>query len=272
MSDAITEKTRVVFAVNLLGNSNKFCEINRLIQNKNIILLEDNCESLGAIYDGKMTGTFGLLSSHSTFFSHHISTMEGGIISTSDEELYHILLSIRAHGWTRNLPHNNRVTGQKNPSTFEESFKFVLPGYNLRPLEMSGAVGIEQLKKLPQFIEDRRKNAKLFVELFGESKKYFIQKEIGESSWFGFSLVVNPKYGLTRRNILQVLDDIGFEYRPIVAGCFTTNPVIKYFDYIEHTDLSNAKFVSDNGFFIGNHHYDISDSLHLLKLSLDSSN
>ena len=157
LSDAITEKTRVVFAVNLLGNSNKFCEINRLIRNKDIILLEDNCESLGATYDGKMTGSFGLLSSHSTFFSHHISTMEGGIISTSDEELYHILLSIRAHGWTRNLPNNNRVTGHKNPSTFEESFKFVLPGYNLRPLEMSGAVGVEQLKKLPKFIEERRK-------------------------------------------------------------------------------------------------------------------
>ena len=97
----------------------------------------------------------------SFFFSHHISTMEGGMIVTNDEELYHILLSLRAHGWTRNLPDDNLVAIKKN-NNFDESFRFVLPGYNLRPLEMSGAIGSIQLKKFPEFLEQRRKNAKLF--------------------------------------------------------------------------------------------------------------
>ena len=87
-------------------------------------------------------------------FSHHISTMEGGCVITNDEEIYHILLSLRAHGWTRNLPKENLVTGTKSDDPFEESFKFVLPGYNVRPLEMSGAIGLQQLKKLPSFIKD----------------------------------------------------------------------------------------------------------------------
>ena len=87
----------------------------------------------------------------SSFYSHHISTMEGGCIITDDEEIYHILLSIRAHGWTRNLPKDNFVTGTKSDDAFEESFKFVLPGYNVRPIEMSGAIGIEQLKKARNF-------------------------------------------------------------------------------------------------------------------------
>ncbi|WP_200852751.1 DegT/DnrJ/EryC1/StrS family aminotransferase, partial [Klebsiella pneumoniae] len=96
-----------------------------------------------------------------------------------DEELYHILLCIRAHGWTRNLPKFNKVTGEKSDDAFEESFKFVLPGYNVRPLEMSGALGIEQLKKLPNFIETRRKNAELFQSLFADHPFIEIQKETG---------------------------------------------------------------------------------------------
>ena len=98
-------------------------------------------------------GTYG------SFFSHHIATMEGGCIVTDDEELHHILLAIRAHGWTRNLPKKNLVTGVKNDNSFEESFKFVLPGYNVRPLEMSGAIGIEQLKKDPFFFLDQAPKA-----------------------------------------------------------------------------------------------------------------
>jgi CDP-6-deoxy-D-xylo-4-hexulose-3-dehydrase len=83
----------------------------------------------------------------STFFSHHMATMEGGFVTTDDEELYHILLAVRAHGWTRDLPKENKVSNKSN-DWFEESFRFVLPGYNVRPVEMSGAIGVEQLKSL----------------------------------------------------------------------------------------------------------------------------
>ena len=134
-----------------------------------------NCESLGAKFQNKYTGTFGIMGTFSSFFSHHISTMEGGIVVTDDEELYHIMLSMRSHGWTRNLPIENKVTGIKSDDAFEESFNFVLPGYNLRPLEMSGALGLEQIKKLPTLIKGRRDNAKI------------IQKKIEKSSNFLFT-------------------------------------------------------------------------------------
>ena len=148
LESAISDRTRAIMAVNLLGNPNDFDAIRALIGPRRITLLEDNCESMGATFAGRQTGTFGVMGTFSCFFSHHISTMEGGLVVTDDEELYHILLALRAHGWTRNLPKFNRLTGVKSDDPFEESFRFVLPGYNLRPLEMSGALGVEQMKKL----------------------------------------------------------------------------------------------------------------------------
>ena len=132
--------------VNLLGNPYNFDQIFDIIDGREIVVIEDNCASMGATFNAKEAGTFDKEGSFSGFFSHHISTMEVGICVTDNEELYHVMLSLRAHGWTRNLPFNNHVTGQKSPDQFFESFKFVLSGYNPRPLEMSGALGTAQLK------------------------------------------------------------------------------------------------------------------------------
>ncbi len=264
LEKSITDKTRCIFAVNLLGNSNEFDKIQSLIDGKKIYLMEDNCESLGATFEGKQLGTFGIMGSYSTYFSHHISTMEGGIISTDDKELYHILLSIRSHGWTRHLPEENLVTGKKSSNPFEESFKFVLPGFNVRPIEMSGAIGVEQLKKLPNFVSERRKNAKYFVEKFSNSNQLIIQKEIGESSWFGFSIILKDNYSQSRSHVIEELSRKGIESRPIVAGNFTKNSVIKYFDYEVFGSLKNSDLVDRNGFFVGNHHYDIRDKIDFL--------
>ena len=112
-----------------------------------------------------MTGTFGLLGTSSSFFSHMISTIEGGQIITDDEELYNILLALRAHGWTREIPTNNKIIS-KFQDPFYELFRFVLPGYNVRPTEINGAIGIEQMKKLPDLISKRRKNAEHYKKLF----------------------------------------------------------------------------------------------------------
>lgn len=198
---AVSENTRAIMAVNLLGNPNDFGRVFQIIDGRDILLMEDNCESMGAKYDGRMAGTFGVMGSFSTFFSHHISTMEGGLIVTDDEELYHILLSLRAHGWTRNLPKQNLVCGEKSDDPFEESFRFVLPGYNVRPLELEGALGIEQLKRLPRLIEGRRKNGKLLQNTLANHPDIIVQKEIGESSWFGFSLVIRPGRKLARKDL-----------------------------------------------------------------------
>ena len=146
LKNAITDKTKIIFAVNLLGNPNDFSALNNIIGSRSITLLEDNCEYLGVLFNGKHAGNFSLMGTFGTFFSHHIATMEGGCVVTDDEELYHIMLSTRAHGWTRNLPKINLVSGVNSDDPFEESFKFVLPGYNLRPFETSGAIGIEQRK------------------------------------------------------------------------------------------------------------------------------
>jgi CDP-6-deoxy-D-xylo-4-hexulose-3-dehydrase len=253
LKSAITNETKMIMVVNLLGNPNDFDEINRMIKDTGILLIEDNCESMGAEYKGKQAGTFGIMGTFSTFYSHHIATMEGGFVTTNDEELYHILLSLRAHGWTRNLPMENKVSN-KSEDWFEESFRFVLPGYNVRPLEMSGAIGIEQLKKLPSFIQGRRKNAELFTKLFHKHPDFLIQTSIDNSSWFGFSFIIKPGSKLKRNEVIKKLQDIGIECRPIVTGDFTQNEVMKYLDYEIHSELKNAKYLHKNGFFIGNHH------------------
>ena len=264
LRQAVTDQTRAVMVVNLLGNPNNFSEIEHIIGNRNIVLIEDNCESLGATFGDKKAGTFGLMGSFSSFFSHHISTMEGGVVVTDDEEFYQILLSLRAHGWTRNLPKNNLVSSTKSDDPFEESFRFVLPGYNVRPLEMSGALGIEQVKKLPMLIEERRKNGVLLQAAMTNHPDLLIQSEIGQSSWFGFSLVIKPGSSLTRKALVKKLTTMGFECRPIVAGNFAKNEVVKYFNSEVHGTLSNAEHIDQNGLFIGNHHYSIAGAIELL--------
>jgi CDP-6-deoxy-D-xylo-4-hexulose-3-dehydrase len=264
LESAITENTKMIMAVNLLGNPNDFEKINQIIENKDIFILEDNCESMGAEYQGKQTGTFGVMGTFSTFFSHHMATMEGGFVTTDDEELYHILLSMRAHGWTRNLPKENKVC-EKSDDWFEESFRFVLPGYNVRPVEMSGAIGIEQLKKLPSFLSQRRKNAKLFVELFKDNKDFMIQKDVDNSSWFGFSLIIKKDSKLNRKDVIQKLQDNKIDCRPIVTGNFVRNDVMKFFDYEIHGELTNADYLHDNGLFIGNSQVCLEKEIEFLK-------
>ena len=204
------------------------------------------------------------MGSYSTFFSHHMATMEGGLIGTDDEELYHIMLSIRSHGWTRHLPQENTLC-KKSDNAFEESFRFILPGYNVRPVEMMGAIGIEQLKKLPEFLRYRRENAKYFQKLFGDDDRFIIQKEIGSSSWFGFSFLINDKSGIKREDVIKKLTDANIDTRPIVAGNFARKEVVKWFDYEIQGNLPNADYVDKNGFFVGNHQFDIKDKLDYLK-------
>jgi CDP-6-deoxy-D-xylo-4-hexulose-3-dehydrase len=264
LEQAVTDKTRAIMAVNLLGNPNDFGRIQKIIGERNIVLIEDNCESMGASYEGKHAGTFGVMGGFSSFFSHHISTMEGGLIVTDDEELYQILLSLRAHGWTRNLPKQNLVCSDKSDDLFEESFRFVLPGYNVRPLEIEGALGVEQVKRLPSIIAARRNNGKLLQASMCNHSELIIQQEIGKSSWFGFSLVIRPGSKLTRKQLVIKLNNLGFECRPIVAGNFAKNEVVKYFNSEVHGNLKNAEHIDQNGLFVGNHHYPIPSALEAL--------
>ena len=261
---AISEKTRAIMVVNLLGNPNDFSQIEEIIRHRDIVVLEDNCESMGATFNGQQAGTFGTLGSFSCFYSHHISTMEGGMVVTDDEELYHIMLSLRSHGWTRNLPKFNSVTGEKSDDPFEESWRFVLPGYNLRPTELSGALGIAQLKKLPNLVAGRRANGVLLQTVLLDHPDLLIQSEIGDSSWFGFSLIIRPGSKMQRPDLINALASLGFEIRPIVSGNFLKNEVVKFFKYSISGSVPNAEYLDKMGVFIGNHHYPLDDAIEVL--------
>ncbi len=255
LRNLITDKTRMIFLVNLLGNPNQFDEILELCKDRDIIVAEDNCESLGAKYNGKYCGTFGLFGTFSTFYSHHLCTMEGGVVVTDDRFLYEYMLSVRAHGWTRNLPGDSLIHS-KHADPFYESFNFIVPGYNLRPLEMEGAIGIEQLRKADEMLIVRRSNAAYFRKRLEGIDGIRLQKEVGESSWFGFSVVLENELSGRRDGIVRALREAEIECRPIVAGNFVRNPVVKYFDYSVPKPLVHADDIHFNGFFVGNHSKD----------------
>ena len=256
LEEALTPKTRMVVAVSILGNPCALDILRTFCDKHELYLFEDNCESMGALLNGKLCGTFGDIGTFSTFFSHHISTMEGGIIVTKDEEIYHLAKSLRAHGWTRDIPPDSSIYNKKSDD-FYEAYRFILPGYNARPLELSGALGIEQLKKLDSLLAIRKQNAKVFVGLFGQDERFIIQKENGSSSWFSFTIILNPRYSRDRSQVIKALRENEIEFRMITGGCFLRHDVIRYFDYETVGDIINANIAHDHGFFVGNHPVDI---------------
>lgn len=263
LESSIGPRTKAVFAVNLLGNPNDFTRLRALTEKHGLVLLEDNCESLGAESDGIAAGTAGLVGTFSSFFSHHIATMEGGVILTDDEQLYQEMLSLRSHGWTRDLPVENHVHN-KTGNAWDDLFRFVLPGYNVRPLEMEGALGIEQLKKVPGLIAGRRENARYFRERFADISAVRLQRETGQSSWFGFSLILEGSLAGRRSELVDTFAAAGIESRPIVAGNFTRNPVMKHLDAIVPDSLPAADKVDQDGLFVGNHHYPVHEGIDLV--------
>ena len=266
LKKAITPDVKMIVAVSVLGNPCYFDAIQELCEKNEIILFEDNCESMGARYHGKYTGTFGLIGTFSTFYSHHISTMEGGLILTDDYEIYCLCKSLRNHGLTRDQDIESPIY-QKRNDDFYEAYRFILPGYNVRPTELQGAVGKEQLKKLDGFMNIRRENARYFLELFKNDKRFFLQKEVGESSWFCFTMIVNPELGIGRERVLHALKEAGIEYRIITGGNMLRHDVVKHFDF-SVVSSANADIAHDHGFFIGNHPTDIRDKLDYLKETL----
>jgi len=266
---AIGPRTKAVLAVSLLGNPVDFARLLQICKENNLELIEDNCESMGAQLNGRFTGTFGKLGTFSTFFSHHISTMEGGLIVTDDEYLYQAMTSLRAHGWTRELGAENLIF-PKTGDRFDDLFRFVLPGYNVRPVEMSGAIGRKQLEKVPDLVAGRRANAVGFLERFGSRDDVRVQSVLGDSSWFGFSIVLEGDLAGRRAEVVDAFGAAAIDVRPIVAGNFTRNPVMSYLDAIVPDSLPAADKVHDDGLFVGNHHYPIPDALDLLLDTLES--
>ena len=251
---------RAILAVNLLGNPADLYELRQIANEYDLILLEDNCESLGSyLPNGEYCGTYGDIGTFSFFFSHHLQTMEGGMITTNNDKTAQYIDSMRAHGWLRTLPDNNLVH-HKSGDPFEDSFRFVLPGYSVRPLEMSGATGQAQLAKWPDMMEVRQENARHFERLFSNLNYVKIQKVNGVSSYFGFSIVLTG--GVNRKKITDALIAGGVEIRPIVAGNFMRNPVMRHLDYEAPVPYyKNSDMIHNCGFFLGNDSVDIKDKI-----------
>lgn len=246
--DALTKAytgNELILSVNLLGSPCAYREF------PSMLVLEDNCEAMGAEYASIKTGGFGVMASHSTFFSHHLSTMEGGLITTDDEYFYQMLLCLRSHGWTRHLPKDNVLSAKVS------SYEFIYPGYNVRPIEMMGALGLTQLTKLPGFIAQRRQNADYFLEIAAK-RGWHTQKvpDWGTSSWFAFA-IITPDID----DLKVEFDAKGIEYRPVVAGNFARSPSLKYYAHEIVGDLSNAEDIHNFGVYIGNHHVPMDWSL-----------
>lgn len=252
VSRCVTPRTKAIMLVNTLGNPAYLDWFESFCKGKKYYLIEDNCESLGAVCKGRKAGTFGICGTHSFFFSHHMCTGEGGMITTDDEEIYHILLSLRSHGWKRELP--------DYVDSFQNRYNFILPGYNLRPMEIQGAVGLIQLSKLDGFLEERRKNAKHFLGCFWESS-FDLQLEYERSSWFGFVLLCEEG---KRERYIEKMNEAGIEVRPVIAGNFTRQKTIKHMEYVIRGGLPNSGTVDRCGFYVGNAHFDITDKIDYL--------
>lgn len=266
LASAITDKTSAVIAVNLLGSAEGIARVRNTCKKRGIVLMEDNCESLGAVSQCNLeiryrqAGTFGACGTYSFFFSHHLQTMEGGMIVTDDDDLADYMRSIRAHGWVRDQRGTSlyTLTGNK----FKDSFKFVLPGYCMRPLEMSGAVGSVQLEKLPAFLANRRTNAIHFLREIDDLRGLIRTQlcNVLDSSWFGFSMIFKDSLRGRRDEIANALSAAGVESRPIVTGNFANQPVMKYYEQAGgriHGSLRNAQEIDEHGLFIGNDHRDL---------------
>ncbi len=270
LEKALTPRSRMIIGVSILGNPAALDVMRRFADEHDLYFLEDNCESMDAEINGKKTGTFGDIGTFSFFFSHHISTMEGGMLTTDDRELFHLARSLRSHGWSRDVPHDTDLFDEREDD-FLEAYRFILPGYNVRPLEISGAIGFEQLKKLRRMTEVRCQNWALFQKMFVGDERFITQRENGKSSSFCFTIILDPRLQPNRKRVLQALKDADIGYRIITGGCFPRHDVIKYYDYECVNELPNANIAHDYGFFVGNHPFDLTPQIERLRQVLDEA-
>ena len=251
---AISKKTKGILTIPIYGNPCEMDEITKICKKKGLILLEDTCESMGAKYDNKFLGSFGLASSFSFYFSHHITCLEGGITVTNDYELAEIMKIIRSHGWIRNVKEKEKWI--KNYPKIDPNFLFVNEGYNLRLTEPQARMGTIQIKKLDYFIEKRRNNADNLMNLMKEFNDLFIyqhEKKKSFHTWFGFTIIIKDIKVVDRGKLCKFLNKNGIETRVIVSGNFASQPVVKTFKHRIVGYLENASKIMTNGFSIGIH-------------------
>ena len=272
--NSISKKTKVILLIHVLGNSTDIDLIRKVAQKKKIILIEDTCESLGATYKKKYLGTFGDFGTYSFYYSHQISSGEGGMVVCNSFEDYQLLLSMRAHGWSRNLKLHKNIE-RKFPN-LDKRFIFFNSGFNLRPTDIAASIGNSQFTRLNTFIKVRKENRIKIIKALKNSKKWKSQYEFlninknVSPSFFGFPIIISEKYKKSKKKLLKKLESLGIESRPIISGNFLNQPAAKLFKFNQNAkNFPNSQIVEDRGFFIGLHSKPInSKKLNLLIESL----
>ena len=262
----ITSRTRAIMCVHVLGTSTNMNQIQKLIKNKKILLIEDTCESLGAKFNNKYLGTFGEFGTFSFYYSHQITSGEGGMIVCNNSYNYNILKSLRSHGWSRET--NFHSFYKKKFKKMDDRFLFINSGYNLRPTEVQAAIAQNQFKRLGNFINIRKKNRNKIIEIIKKNPKWddqfkFVkQSKMVSPSWFGLPIIINIKYLNKKKKFLQYLTKIGIENRPILSGNFTNQPATQLYKLNKDGFIfPNAEKIENLGFFIGLHTNKISNSM-----------
>lgn len=251
---AFSNHTRLLVPVHLLGSP---CDVGTLTKNlerNSVTVLEDCCEAHGAEIGGHKVGSLGEVSTFSFYFSHHISTVEGGIVLTSNEELAEIVRMLRAHGWTRDL--RSKAKYQRLNPGIDPRYLFASPGYNLRPTEIQAAFGLIQLKKLDGIVQARRRNASyLSKRLLEYSDVLTVQTEDKgvTHAWFGYPITVNNVAPFKRDELVRFLEGRGIETRPIMSGNLAEQPAVSLIRHRVSGNLQTARNVMRNSFFFGIH-------------------
>ena len=244
-------KPEVLLLVSVLGLVPDMVKISKLCKKYNVILLEDTCEGMGSECGNKKLGTFGLMSSFSTYFGHHISTIEGGLVSTNDTELFEILKSIRSHGWDRDASDDYKAKLRKewDTSEFDALYTFYHSGFNLRSTDLQAFIGLGQIDKLDSICEKRNDNFKIYQKELKNFRPYVWEWAEDFISNFAYPVIADDVE--ERDEIIKRLQEANIEVRPMICGSMGTQPFYmkKYGDNI----LFNANVVDKTGFYVPNH-------------------
>jgi CDP-6-deoxy-D-xylo-4-hexulose-3-dehydrase len=251
---AIGDRTRGIMLVHVYGNPCDMSALQDIARRRSLALVEDCCEALGAYYDGRSVGSFGRVGAFSFYFSHHITTLEGGMCVTAEDDLADMMRILRAHGWVREVADPDRYLSRH--TDIDPRFLFVNLGYNLRATELQGGFGYVQLGKLEQFVDVRADNAAYWQrELAPLSEVFGFQQETprGTHSWFGFPMTVKEAAPFSVDDLRVFLTTRGIESRPIIAGNIADQPAMDLYEHRVVGELPHSSHIMKNGFTFGNH-------------------
>ncbi len=255
IEEAITKKTKAIMPVHLLGNTANMSKIQEIADRHDLFIIEDSCEAHGAEFNRKKIGSFGDMSTFSFFLSHHITTIEGGMLLTDNDELYELGKSLRAFGWIRDLNKKDKIKDEF--PDIDPRFLFLNMGFNMRPTEIQGAFGIHQIDKLEKFIQIRTENAQFWNKKLDKYSAYLqLPKELPNSrhAYFGYSILIKNDAPFSYKQFGGFLESKNIEVRPIMAGNIVEQPSSQLYEYKISNNLTNSTYIMKNGLFLPNHH------------------